>query len=70
MASAFWAWIHLVASSQPGSKDEIVNYIKEWKFEKFSESEIRRAVDELATAGWLSPPSQEDEETYSEAISF
>ena len=71
MASALWAWIHLVASGQPGSKNEIVNYIKEWKFEKFSEPEILRALDELAAAGWLSPPPfKEDEKAYSEAINF
>ena len=71
MASALWAWIHLVASGQPGSKEEVVNYIKEWKFEKFSESEILRAMDRLAAAGWLSPPPfQEDEGTYAEAINF
>lgn len=71
MASALWAWIHLVASGQPGSKNEIVNYIKDWKFGKFSETEILRALDKLSAGGWLSPPPlKEDEETYSEAINF
>ena len=71
MASALWAWIHLMASGQPGSKEEIADYIKEWKFEKFSKEKIFQAVDRLAASGWLSPPPfEEDEETYSEAISF
>jgi len=69
MASTLWAWIHLVASGQPGSGDEVVRYIKEWKFEKFTELQILEAMDKLAAAGWLSPPFKE-EEIYAEALSF
>ncbi|MGR3295799.1 MAG: type II toxin-antitoxin system antitoxin DNA ADP-ribosyl glycohydrolase DarG [Candidatus Bathyanammoxibius sp.] len=68
LASVLFVWSSLVSGGQVGSADEVVQYINEWKYAKFTKSEIVEALKILTDKGWLNPHTDEHEECYFEAI--
>lgn len=70
LSSVLLAWVSLVSSGQTGSFEEVVEYINDWKFEKFTKEEIQQAIHQLADAGWMSPaPTNDPQENSAELIS-
>jgi hypothetical protein len=55
LSSVLLAWTSLVASGYVGSVNEVVQYITDWKFTKFSDDEIDRALEVLTDNGWINP---------------
>lgn len=71
LASVILAWASLVSSGQAGLEEEVIQYIRDWKYSKFSDDEIKKALKELTEKGWLNPPKPTDDEVNSsEKLSF
>lgn len=55
LSTVLLAWGSLVSAGYSGSTEEIVSYIQNWKYQKFSKEDIIKAMDELIKFGWLNP---------------
>ncbi len=53
LSTVLFAWAALISSGCVGMEQEVVEYVRRWKPEKFSDSEIRKSFDLLINSDWI-----------------
>lgn len=72
LSTVYLAWTSVAASGLTGINSEVINYIRNWKLDKFSDATINEALDILDEAGWITPKYSvsEKEQSSEEEVVF
>ncbi len=73
LSTVLFAWCANVASGNLGTGEEIVDFVQEWKPNKFPSNRIQESLQQLERIGWLcfecnKPPASEPTEKFVPAI--
>lgn len=67
-ASVCLAWTSIVSGGKTGTEQDLLAFINEWKYKKFSREEIITTLNKLTEEGWLNPSMKMGRKSFSETI--